>query len=148
MCYITDYPNGSPPHKEQAGAQPKRGCIEHILSLRLIINVCSKKKWKLFETYVDLSKAYDRVPRNKLLHTMHCLGYGFMMLFAIAAMYKVIKSISGIAIVTAIIGVRQGSSTHAFVQFVYWYTDNDVQTEVRKRWVLNWLHILMIWIIW
>ena len=27
------------PHKEQAGAQPKRWCIEHILTLRLIINV-------------------------------------------------------------------------------------------------------------
>ena len=28
------------PNKEHAGAQPRRGCIEHILSLRLIINVC------------------------------------------------------------------------------------------------------------
>ena len=103
------------PHKEQAGAQPKRGCIEHILSLRLIIKVCRKKKWKLFVTYVDFSKAYDRVPRNKLLHTMKRLGCGFMMLFAIAAMYKVTKSIIGIAIVTAIIGVRQGSPTSCFL---------------------------------
>ena len=47
------------PHKEQAGAQPKRGCIEHILTLRLIINVCRKKRWKLFVTYVDFSKANE-----------------------------------------------------------------------------------------
>ena len=32
-----------------------------------------------------------------------------MMLFAITAKYKVTKSVLGIAIVTAIIGVRQGS---------------------------------------
>ena len=126
------------PHKEEAGAQPKRGCIEHILSLRLIINVCRKKKWKLFVTYVDFSKAYDRVHRNKILHTMKRLGCGFMMLFAIAAMYKVTKSIICIAIVTAIIGVRQGSPTSCFfVQFVCWYTDNDVQAEVWKRWVFE-----------
>ena len=32
-------------HKEQAGAQPKRWCIEHILTLRLIINGSKKRKF-------------------------------------------------------------------------------------------------------
>ena len=31
------------PHKDQAGGQPKKGCIEHILSLRLIIYMCRQK---------------------------------------------------------------------------------------------------------
>ena len=85
------------------------------MTLRLIMNMCGKKKWKLFVAYVDFSKAYDRVPRNKLLHTLKRLGCGFMMLFAIGAMYKVTKSILGIAIVTAVVGVRQGSPTSCFL---------------------------------
>ena len=133
------------PHKEQAGAQPKRGCIEHILTLRLIINVCRKKRWKLFVTYVDFSKAYDRVPRSKLLYTMKRLGCGFIMLFAIAAMYKVTKSILGIAIVTAIIGVRQGSPTSCFLFNLFVDT---LITMFKERCgsdgFLNWLHILML----
>ena len=133
------------PHKEQAGAQPKRGCIEHILTLRLIINVCRKKRWKLFVTYVDFSKAYDRVPRSKLLYTMKRLGCGFIMLFAIAAMYKVTKSILGIAIVTAIIGVRQGSPTSRFLFNLFVDT---LITMFKERCgsdgFLNWLHILML----
>ena len=45
-----------------------------------------KKRWQFFVTYVDFSKAYDCVPRNKLLHMMKRLGYGFILLFAIAAL--------------------------------------------------------------
>ena len=108
------------PHREQAGAQPKRGCIEHIVTLRLIIDMCFRKKWKLFIAYIDFSKAYDRVSRNKLMLRLKRLGCGFMMLFPIAAMYKVTKSILGIAVITAVIGVRQGSPTSCFCLIYLW----------------------------
>ena len=46
----------------QAGGQEERGCIEHILTLRLIIYYAIKEKVKLFILFVDFSKAYDKVP--------------------------------------------------------------------------------------
>ena len=113
------------------------------MTLQLIISVCRKKRWKLFVTYVDFSKAYDRVPRNKLLHTMKRLVCGFMMLFAIAAMYKVTKSILGIAIVTAIIGVRQGSPTSCFL-FNLFVDALITMFKERCRSDGFWLHILML----
>ena len=51
----------------QAGAQKRRGCIEHILALRLLINYVKCHKLKLFIVFVDFQKAYDNVPRKKLL---------------------------------------------------------------------------------
>ena len=54
------------PFREQAGAQEKRGCLEHIVSLRLLCDTAKRKKFKLFVTLIDFSQAYDRVPRSML----------------------------------------------------------------------------------
>ena len=99
------------PEREQAGAQPGRGCLEHIVTLRLIMNYCFKKRVKLFVAYVDLSKAYDRVPRNKLMMCLKKAGCASAMLMALVAMYQVTRSMLGMAVITATIGVRQGSPT-------------------------------------
>ena len=52
------------PSREQAGAQPGRGCLEHIVCLRLLTDMAKRKRRTLFVTFVDFSKAYDLVPRN------------------------------------------------------------------------------------
>ena len=39
-----------------------------------------KKDHKLFIVFVDFSKAYDRLPRNRLLDTLRRLGCGAVML--------------------------------------------------------------------
>jgi hypothetical protein len=133
------------PDREQAGAQPRRGCLEHIMTLRLLINFCIRRKLKLFIVYVDFSKAYDRVPRNKLIETLKRLGCGSLMLCALVAMYKVTNSVLGTAVITATIGVRQGSPTSCFLFTVF------VNTLI--RWIkdrcgedgfLKWLHVLML----
>ncbi len=54
------------PFREQAGAQKGRGCLEHIVTLRLLVDTAKRKKEKLFVLFVDFSKAYDLIPRNKL----------------------------------------------------------------------------------
>ena len=41
------------PSREQAGAQKGRGCIEHIVSLRLLMDYCVTKKCKLYIVYID-----------------------------------------------------------------------------------------------
>ena len=52
------------PCREQTGGQRNRGCLEQILTLRLLIDYCRSKRKKLHINYVDYSKAYDRVPRT------------------------------------------------------------------------------------
>ena len=73
------------PDKEQAGALPGRSCIDHIVTLRLLINYAMLKKEKLYIVYVDFSKAYDRIPRDKLLQSLVSLGCGSRMLAALAS---------------------------------------------------------------
>ena len=133
------------PDREQAGAQPRWGCMEHIVTLRLIMNYCFRKRVKLFITYVDFSKAYDRVPMNKLLGCLRKLGCGLTMLLSILAMYQVTKSLLGMAVITAIVGVRQGSPTSCFL-FTIFVNELIVMLIMRRAddGFLCWLHSLML----
>ena len=67
------------------------------------------------------------------------------MLFAIASMYKVTKSILGTAIISAMIGVRQGSPTSCFL-FVLFVNTLIPMIKERCPWdvFLGWLHVLML----
>ena len=133
------------PYREQAGAQKGRGCLEHIVSLRLLTDYSRRKKKKLFITFVDFSKAYDLVPRQMLFSVLKNLGCGAAMLSAIAAMYSVTQSIIGTAIVSTVIGVRQGSPTSCFLFIVY---VNDlvkwIKNTCESDGFLSWLHLLIL----
>ena len=107
------------PYREQAGAQKGRGCIEHIVALRLLSDYAKKKKTKLFMTFVDFSKAYDLVPRNMLFLVLKRLGCGAAMLSVLVAMYNVTQSVIGTAIITTAIGVRQGSPTSCLLFIIF-----------------------------
>ena len=131
------------PCREQAGAQSGRGCIEHIVSLRLLCNFANKKKRKLFITFVDFSKAYDLVPRQMLISVLKRLGCGAIMVGAISAMYSVTQSVIGTALVTTAIGVRQGSPTSCYLFIIY---INDliklIKNTCEPDGFLSWLHLL------
>lgn len=75
------------PLREQAGAQRGRGCLEQIVTLRLLIDTAKRKKQKLFVMFIDFSKAYDLIPRNKLFIVLKRLGCGMVMLGVLIAMY-------------------------------------------------------------
>ncbi len=47
------------PYREQAGAQKGRGCMEHIVTLRLLTDIAKRKKNTVM--FVDFSQAYDLV---------------------------------------------------------------------------------------
>ena len=133
------------PDREQAGAQSKRSCIEHIMTLRLLFSYSSAKKLKLFVVFVDFSKAYDRVPRDKLLRTLIRLGCGMTMLLALVAMYTVTRSILGTAVITSAMGVRQGSPTSCFLFIVFVNTLIRMMKERCSRdGFLGWLHLLIL----
>ena len=110
------------PFREQAGAQEKRGCLEHIVSLRLACDMARRKKFKLFVTFIDFSKAYDRVPRDNLFRVLQRLGCGSAMLCALVAMYSVTESWVGTALVSITFGVRQGSPT-SYLLFIIFVND-------------------------
>ena len=133
------------PQREQAGGQLKRGCIEHILTLRLWINYCKCKQKKLFVAFIDFSKAYDCVPRGKLFSVLLTLGCGTVMLCALMSIYSLTSCILGSAVITFTIGVRQGSPTSVFLFIIY----VDILIKMIKSrcppdGFLSWLHILML----
>ena len=133
------------PCREQSGAQPKRGCIEQIVTLRLLFDVFVRKKLKLYVVFVDFRKAYDLVPRSRLFDILIDLGCGVTMLGALVAMYTNTTNILGSTFITSTIGVRQGSPTscYLFVIFV------DVlilliKSKCSPEPILGWLHCLML----
>ena len=75
-------------NKCQARSQRGRGCIEQIMSLGLLCDYAVYMKTKFYVIFLDFSKAYDKVPRNKLISVLKCLGCGEIMLKAIRAMYE------------------------------------------------------------
>ena len=73
------------PDREQAGAQKLRSCTEHQITLRLLIDYAKHKKKTLYLVFVDFSKAYDRVPRTRLIQKLVQHGCGSRMTNTIAA---------------------------------------------------------------
>ena len=133
------------PCREQAGAQAGRGCIEHIDTLRLIIDRCIRKKSQLFIAFIDFLKAYDRVPRNYLLNLLKSLGCGVRMLQALVSMFWLTQFVLGSTVITATLGVKQGSPTSCFLFTLF--VDEFIRC-VKGRSALDgffeWLHLLML----
>ena len=133
------------PCREQAGAQVKRGCIELIVTLRLIIDRCVRRREPLFIAFIDFSKAYDRVPRNYLLNLLKSLGCGAIMLNALTGLFSVTQFILGATLITAIVGVKQGSPTSCFLFILF--VDEFVRLVKERSGLdgfLEWLHLLML----
>ena len=105
--------------KCQAGAQKGRGCIEQIMSLRLLIDLAKFKKRKLYILFIDFSKAYDKVPRNKLIAYLKSIGCGKVMLYAIKNMYKSTYNILNSITISTSSGVRQGAPTSCLLFITY-----------------------------
>ena len=132
------------PYREQAGAQEKRGCLEHITSLRLLCEMARRKKLTLFVTFIDFAQAYDRVPRHTLFRVLCRLGCGSAMLCTLVAMYSVTESWIGAALVLITLGVRQGSPTSCLL-FIVLVDDfiRLIKEGCEHDGFLKWLHILV-----
>ena len=105
--------------KCQAGGQALRGCIEHILALRLIIDYAKNEKQKLFIVFVDFSKAYDRVPRKTLFEILKRLGCGKRFLCALIAIYRDTVNILNSEYIKSTVGVKQGGPMSCLLFVIY-----------------------------
>ena len=107
------------PSVEQAGCQEKRGCIEQILTLRLLCDYAKKKRVKLYLLYIDFEKAYDKVSRKMLLDILKSLGCGGRFLSVLAKIYSNIKLVFKIAVISTSIGVRQGAASSCLLFIIF-----------------------------
>ena len=71
----------------QCGFRPLRGCQDQIFSLRQISEKYYEKGKEVFLCFIDLEKAYDRVPREKLMEVVGRYGVGKKLLRAIDSLY-------------------------------------------------------------
>ena len=129
----------------QAGAQKSRGCLEQIFSIRFLCDYTIFKKKKLFLLFVDFQKAYDVVPRHKLLEVLEINGCGKCMLKIIQAMYKCTKSVLKASIITSTTGIKQGSPSSCYLFIIY---INEmvklIKQRVQQDGFLGVLHLLLL----
>ena len=115
------------------------------MTLRLLFNVFTRKKLKLFVVFVDFSKAYDLVLRSRLFDILIELGCGVTMLSALMSMYSNTTNVLGSTVITSTIGVRQGSPTSCYLFIIF----VDVlilmlKSKCSAEPILGWLHCLML----
>ena len=115
--------------KAQAGGQKGRGCIEQILTVRLLIDYAKSKKVKLYLLFVDFKKAYDKIPRRKLMENLKRHGCGATMLAAIQNLYKDTKFILNSTTIDTNIGVKQGAPTSSLLFITY---INDMIEQIKR----------------
>ena len=76
----------------QFGFMPGRGTTDAIFILRQLHEKYLGKKKNLYFAFVDLEKAFDRVPRSVLWWSMRKLGIDEWIIRAVQAMYANAKS--------------------------------------------------------
>ena len=100
---------------EQGGFRPDNSIIDHIFALHCIIELYLQKKKKLYCTFIDYSKPFDRVQRNILWDKLLNHGMNDKLLTLIKDIYSKTKT----CVITAkrtsnyffsSVGVKQGET--------------------------------------
>ena len=72
---------------EQCGFHPNRGTTDQVFTLKQIFEKCMEYKIDLHISFIDLQKAYDVVPRNKLWYCLGEYGVNEELIRAIRSLY-------------------------------------------------------------
>ena len=73
---------------EQNGFRANRNCIDHALSLSMIIQTAKCHRKEIFAAYIDFSKAFDRVNRGYLWKILSHSGLNGKMMSAVKSLYN------------------------------------------------------------
>lgn len=131
------------PRPVQAGAQSGRSCTEHIMALRILIDVAHKMRSTLYITFIDFQKAYDRVDRQIVIDKLASKGCGDTFLRALSASLRDTVVRVGASDTTTTRGVKQGapSSCNIFT-FLMDSISEHMETLPNDGW-LNDIHMLL-----
>ena len=97
----------------QAGFRRAFSTIDHIFTLRCLIDQTRVRKRRLYCCFVDFRKAFDTVPRERLFQRLQSLGIPVDMSWGIYALYEQVlgrvRCHGGLSeVIASTIGVKQG----------------------------------------
>ena len=99
-------------HENQVGFRPKRGCSDGLFNIRMAIKKRREHGCETWVLFLDLVKAFDRVPREMLWRVLAKFGVPPKMIAVLKALHASVHvefEIDGISkIIESIIGVKQG----------------------------------------
>lgn len=87
---LVDWIRGKVEHvlgEDQCGFRPLRGCQDQIFCLRQTIEKLYEKNKDLYLCFIDLEKAFDRVPRQRLFEVLSEYGINGGLLEAVKSIY-------------------------------------------------------------
>lgn len=108
----------------QNGFRPGRQGTDNILILNTVNRIVRKKGWKSFFTFIDLTKAFDRINRDKLWEKMRWYGFPDKLIDAIAQTYNRPTAILGFQKIYTEplempVGLRQGCVLSSMLFAIY-----------------------------
>lgn len=121
--------------EQQYGFMPKKCTTDAVFALRMLIEKYREGQRELHCVFVDLEKAYDRVPREELWYCMRKSGVAEKYVRVVQDMYEGCKTVVRCAVgVTeefkVEVGLHQGS---ALSPFLFAMTMDRLTDEVREE---------------
>ena len=109
---------------EQTAFQKKKGTVDQMFLLRVIISLVKANGKTLYVGFFDLSKAFDRVSRYLLLRELVKLGVGSVLFYALKSIYLstrcVLKGFGKISeVFETHTGIKQGASSSVILFIIF-----------------------------
>ena len=106
--------------KQQYGFMPGKGTTDAMFALRMLMEKYGKGQRELHCVFVDLVKAYDRVPREELWYSMRKSGMAEKYVQLVQVLYEESETVVRCAIGTTEsfkvkVGLHQGSKLSPFL---------------------------------
>ena len=117
-------------NKQQYGFMPGKGTADAMFALRMLMEKYREGQRKLYCVFVDLEKAYDRVPKEEMWYCMRKSGMAEKYVQIVQDMYEGSETVEKCAVGTTksfkvMVGVHQGLalSPFLFAVIMNWLTD-------------------------
>ena len=106
--------------KQQYGFMPEKATIDAIFALRMLMEKYRKGQRQLHSVFVNLEKAYDRIPREELWYCMRKSGIAEKYVQLVQDMYERSETVVRCAVgttesVKVKVGLHQGSVLSSFL---------------------------------